>query len=142
MNKNSLNKWLGILIFRISTLEFGCDIGQIQIFDLANKYKTSDGKALFNGNDIPILELGESFGLSPALYDKKRELILYEAFDKLIGIKADEIKEVLPLDEKTLDNLLLMEDAVPDDRLIGKMNFEGRTILLPDFDKMIYQLCG
>jgi chemotaxis signal transduction protein len=140
MQSNSFEKWIGILVFSVSSLEFGCDITRVHVLSLKKQKLNADGLVLFNGMEIPFCYLGDLLKTKTNSENKNNRILIYDSNEGPFGIGIDEIKEILPLDEKIFENEVKSEKGTGSDFLLGKIYFEGRTIILPDFDKVINRI--
>jgi hypothetical protein len=140
MQSNSFEKWIGILVFSVSSLEFGCNITRIHVLSARKQKLTSDGKILFDGVEIPVYYLGDLLKKSKSSNIINNRILIYESNEGPFGIGIDEIKEILPLHEKIFENEVKSEKGTDSNFLLGKIYFEGRTIILPDFDKIISRI--
>jgi chemotaxis signal transduction protein len=140
MLSNSFEKWIGILVFSVSSLEFGCDITRVHVLSLKKQNLTADGRILFNGMEIPVCYLGDLLRTKKTSKNKNNRVLLYESTRGLFALGIDEIKEILPLDEKIFENEVKSEKGTDKNYLLGKIYFEERVIILPDFDKIIDQI--
>jgi chemotaxis signal transduction protein len=140
MQSNSFEKWIGILVFSVSSLEFGCNITRVHVLSIKKIKLTTDGRILFNGMEIPVYYLGDLLKAKSISKNKNNRILIYESNEGPYGIGIDEIKEILPLDEKIFENEVKSEKGTDKNFLLGKIYFEGRTIILPDFDKIINRI--
>jgi chemotaxis signal transduction protein len=140
MRSNSFEKWIGILVFSISSVEFGCNITRVHVLSVKKQKMTSEGRILFNGMEIPVYSMGDLLITNNKSKNEINRILIYEFNEGLIGIGIDEIKEILPLDEKIFENEVKSEKEEVNKFLLGKIYFEGRTIIIPDFDRIINHL--
>ncbi|MDP4117504.1 MAG: chemotaxis protein CheW, partial [Bacteroidota bacterium] len=104
MNKNNPEKWIGILVFKIASVEFGSNIDEVQLIHSVEQYRTREGKIIIKGKEIPVFNIAEIFDTELIPTRKYQSFLLYEADEQLYGFWVDEVKEVLPLDEKAFEN--------------------------------------
>jgi chemotaxis signal transduction protein len=140
MQNDSFEKWIGILVFSISSVEFGCNITRVHVLSVKKQKMTSEGRILFNGMEIPVYSMGDLLITNNKSKNEINRILIYEFNEGLIGIGIDEIKEILPLDEKIFENEVKSEKEEVNKFLLGKIYFEGRTIIIPDFDRIINHL--
>jgi chemotaxis signal transduction protein len=137
MQCGSYKKWIGILVFSASSVEFGCNITRVNILSSKKQNMTSEGRILFNGKEIPVCYLGDLLKIKNNTHNKNKRILVFESNNEQFGIGIDEIKEILPLDDKSFENEVKSEKGSDNKYILGKIIFEGRTIILPDFDKII-----
>ena len=104
MQSNSFEKWIGILVFSVSSLEFGCNITRVHVLSVKKQKLTSEGRIFFNGLEIPVYYLGDLLKTKNKSKNKNNRILIYESIEGPFGIGIDEIKEILPLDEKIFEN--------------------------------------
>jgi chemotaxis signal transduction protein len=140
MQSDSFKKWIGILVFTTSSIEFGCNITRVNILSSKKQKMTSEGRILFNGKEIPLFYMGDLLKIKNNSDIKNKRILIFESNNDQFGIGIDEIQEILPLDEKIFENEVKSEEGVENKFLLGKIYFEGRTIILPDFDRIINRI--
>jgi chemotaxis signal transduction protein len=140
MQCDSYKKWIGILVFKASSLEFGCNITRVNILSLKKQKMTPEGRILFNGKEISVCYMRDILKIKNSNNHKNKRILIFESADEQFGIGVDEIIDILPLDEKIFENEVKSEEGVENKFLLGKIYFEGRTIILPDFDGIINRI--
>jgi chemotaxis signal transduction protein len=101
---------------------------------------TPEGRILFNGKEIPVCYMRDILKIKNSNNHKNKRILIFESADEQFGIGVDEIIDILPLDEKIFENEVKSEEGVENKFLLGKIYFEGRTIILPDFDGIINRI--
>ena len=140
MQIDSFEKWIGILVFKVSSIEFGFNITRVHILPSVKQKLTSEGRIIFNGKEIPLYYMGDLLNIKSNSKNKNICILIVESNEGPFGFGIDEIKEVLPLDEKIFENEVKTEKVADNKFLLGKIHFEGRTIFLPDFDRIINRI--
>ena len=137
MEIDSFKNWIGILVFKVSTIEFGCNITRVHFLPSVKQKLTSEGCIIFKEKEIPLYYMGDLLNIKSTSKNKNKDILIFESNESPFGFGVDEVKEVLPLDEKIFENEIMTEKVADNKFLLGKIYFEGRTILLPDFDKIV-----
>ena len=140
MQIDSFEKWIGILVFKVSSIEFGCNITRVHFLPSVKQKLTSEGRIIFNGKEIPFFYMGDLLKTKSVSKNKNEHILIFESNEGPFGFGIDEIKEVLPWNEKIFENELKTEKVADKKFLLGKIYFEGRTIFLPDFDRIINRI--
>ena len=133
----TLDSSVGILVFEISSIEFGCNIDKIRLLDPSKKYLLKNGEIEYNGKEIILFDLGKIFSLNSKVPLRKKNALLYEFKDIMYGLLIDSVKEVLNLDRMYMEKFEKVDDNNQNQLLLGKLNFEGSTILFPDIDVIL-----
>ena len=140
MQMDSFKNWIGILVFRVSSIEFGCNITRVHFFPSVKQKLTSEGRITYNGKEIPFYYMGDLLKTKSVSKNKNEHILIFESNEGPFGFGIDEIKEVLAWNEKIFENELKTEKVADKKFLLGKIYFEGRTIFLPDFDRIINRI--
>lgn len=130
------------VIFKLGKEEYAFDILDVkeivrtqEITILPNLPVDIDGVINLRGDVIPILNLALKFNLEvQAENQSSRFIVLNLREDKLIAIRADEVTEVLRIDDNVIDSDLKVSG---DNCLKGIANLDDRLILLLDSNKLI-----
>jgi chemotaxis signal transduction protein len=137
MQINSFENWMGILVFEISSIEFGCNITRVHVIHSVKQKLTSEGRITYNGKEIPFYYMGDLLKIKSVSKNKNEHILIFESDEGPFGFGIDELEEVLPWNKKIFENEVKTEKTADDKFFLGKIYFEGRTILLPDFDRII-----
>jgi chemotaxis signal transduction protein len=140
MQIDSFKNWIGILVFRVSSLEFGCNITRVHFLPSLKQKLTSEGHIIFDGKEIPFFYMDDLLKTKSVSKNKNEHILIFESNIGPFGFGIDEIKEVLAWNEKIFENELKTERLTDKKFLLGKIYFEGRTIFLPDFDRIINRI--
>ena len=131
-----LKKWIGILVFKVSSVEIGYDITRLHILSHIKYTLISEGLLEYEGMKIPIFPLGDFFNIKNNPKNKDKSILIFESKTGNIGFVIDEIEEILPLDNISLEKEFRFEKEASNNYIFGKLLFEGRIILILDFDKI------
>ena len=137
MQIDSFENWIGILVFEISCLEFGCNISCVRVLRSVNQKLTSESRLIYKGKEIPFYDMGNSVEIKSSSKIINKNIFIYEYHEGPFGFGIDKIKEVLPWNKKIFETEVKTENVLNNKFLLGKIYFQGRSILLPDFDKII-----
>ena len=140
LQTDSLENWMGILVFEISSMEFGSDIAHVHVLHSVKQKLTSEGYLLYNGKQVPLGNLSDLLNVKSC--SKYKYILIFESIEGPFGFGVDKLKEILPWNKKIFENEAKIEKVVDNKFLLGKIYFQGRTILLPDFDKIINNVKG
>ncbi|MBF0360431.1 MAG: purine-binding chemotaxis protein CheW [Oligoflexia bacterium] len=96
--------------FNIATEEYGINIKSVQeitgfrhLTYLPNAPKYVKGILNLRGNIIPVMDPRIKFGMDEITYDKTSVIIIVETSGKNVGIIVDNIKDVLTIDAKNIE---------------------------------------
>ena len=140
MQIDSFEKWIGILVFKVSSIEFGCNITRVHFLPSIKQKLTSEGHITYNGKEIPFYYMGDLLKTKGVSKIKNKHILIFESNEGPFGFGIDEIIEVLAWNEKIFENELKTERVADNRFLLGKIYFQGRTIFLPDFDRIINRI--
>jgi chemotaxis signal transduction protein len=140
MQIDSFKNWIGILVFRVSSIEFGCNITRVHFLHSVKQKPTSEGRITYNGKEIPFHYMGDLLKTKSVSKNKNEHILIFESNEGPFGFGIDEIIEVLAWNEKIFENELKTERVADNKFLLGKIYFQGRTIFLPDFDRIINRI--
>ena len=140
MQIDSFKNWIGILVFKVSAIEFGCNITRVHFLPSVKQKPTSESRITNNGKEIPFYYMGDLLKTKSVSKNKNEHILIFESNEGPFGFGIDEIKEVLAWNEKIFENELKIEKVADNKFLLGKIYFQGRTIFLPDFDKIINRI--
>ena len=139
----------GIIIFRISDLEFCINIRDVYVIKKSEEFEelkngSSNGSAYvkIHNINIPIIDISKNFDLS---YDNKFEhqkiLIVKhhseeDELEKTFGIMVDDVVELVTTEANDNNYLLKFIPSGNNPFLSGSIFIGGREILLPNFSKI------
>lgn len=134
---DSFEKWIGILVFEVSSIEVGCNIIRVHGMHSVKQKLTSEGCITYNKKKIPFYNVGDLLKIKSVSKNKNEHILIFDSKKGPVGFGTDEIKEILPWNEKIFEDEVKTEKTADNRFLLGKIYFQGRTILLPDFDRII-----
>ncbi|MGF9711227.1 chemotaxis protein CheW [Paenibacillus naphthalenovorans] len=135
-----------LVTFRIETEEFGLPITDVyeiifvpQVTSIAKAPESIVGVINLRGEIIPVIDLRIQF-LKEPIKSKKQRIIITRSQGRVIGLLVDEVKEVLRIDENSLepvpDTIVTTQTAYM--RAICKM--DNRLIILLHLDHLLNKL--
>lgn len=135
-----------LVTFRIETEEFGLPITDVyeiifvpEVTSIAKAPESIVGVINLRGEIIPVIDLRIQF-LKEPIKSKKQRIIITCSQGRVIGLLVDEVKEVLRIDENSLepvpDTIVATQTAYM--RAICKM--DNRLIILLHLDHLLNKL--
>ncbi len=139
----SIEQSISIIIASIGSIEIGIALKHLKSIINPKEFKldpiieTNDGKFLiFNDNTFPVIDFHKSFQLKMDYSSEFLRLLLLEYNNVQFAFFVEEIKEVVILKEIMFDPKY--DQAIFDTSHIQSIiKFEERSLLLPNFDKII-----
>jgi chemotaxis signal transduction protein len=142
----SAQKITQLVTFRIATEELGLPITDVyeiifvpQVTSIAKAPKSIVGVINLRGEIIPVIDLRIQF-LKEPIKSKKQRIIITRSQGRVIGLLADEVKEVLRIDESSLE-------PVPDTIVTAQTAYmsaickkDNRLIILLHLDHLLNKL--
>ena len=131
----------GLVVFEISEMEFCTDIKNVSAIINANEinqpslFAAKDPKIQINDLIIPIINIHNYFGVEHKAKSKDNRIVLVEIQDKVFGFLVERVKEIFSM-SKGFKNKLKFSTGYENDYLLGKLIYEGRQFLIPDFSKI------
>jgi chemotaxis signal transduction protein len=131
----------GLVVFEISEMEFCTDIKNVSAIINPNEinqpslFAAKDPKIQINDLIIPIIDIHNYFGVEHKVKTKDNRIVLVEFQDKVFGFLVERVKEIFSM-SKGFKSKLKFLTGYENDYLLGKLIFEGREFLIPDFSKI------
>jgi chemotaxis signal transduction protein len=131
----------GLVVFAISEMEFCTDIKNVSAIINPNElnqpslFDSREPKIQINDLIIPIIDIHKYFGVEPKSSSKDNRIILVENQDKVFGFFVERVKEIFSM-SKGFKSKLKLSKGYDNDFLLGKLNYEGRQLFIPDFNKI------
>ena len=139
----------GIIIFRISSVEFCINIKDVQLIKrteefelLQNGGSIGTSQVMIHNINVPLIDISEKFNLSfEKSFDQRMILLVKhhseeDNLEKTFGLIVDEVIELV-ITERNDDNHLLKFIPKGDNPFIsGSIFIENREILLPNYLKI------
>lgn len=134
-------KITGLVVFELDNKEFCADLKNISailnprdIEKIGNDLNQSSSIKL-NEITIPLIDLHKILNLKYKKRSKDMRLILVEVEDKLFSFKTERVKEIFTVNPFFRDKINFV--PVNDKYLLGKLCYEKREMLMPDFKSII-----
>ncbi|MDR3666839.1 MAG: chemotaxis protein CheW [Ignavibacteriaceae bacterium] len=131
----------GLVVFEISEMEFCTDIKNVSAIINPNElnqpglFANSEPKIQINDLIIPIIDIHHFFGVKHKERSKDNRIILVEIQDKVFGFFVERVKEIFSM-SKGFKNKMKFSTGYENDYLLGKLIYESRQFLIPDFSKI------
>lgn len=132
------------VIFKLANQFYGIDIYNVQVIEKVSSFTRvpnaeSFVKGVINlrGEVVPVINLGERFGIASSDDNHESRIIIVSIKDILIGLVVDSSSEVLTLNKDDIDDTPALGEKATEDyiKCIGKK--DGRLIMLLDLEKVI-----
>lgn len=118
MTKTSLEATDQIVIFRLDEQEFGLRVDQVReiirlaaVTPMPHTAAAVAGMINVRGKVIPVVDMGEYLGLSPAKPGLTARIIIIEADGTMVGLRVDTATDVLRVPSDSLE---------PADEIVGQ----------------------
>lgn len=134
-------KLTGLIVFEMEEKEFCADIKDISAILNPQELKTEESDIYslssikLNEIDVPIIDLHKFLGVQFNKDSKDIRVMLVETDERLFGFIVERVKEIFTMNKEFRSKL----NFIPGEGkfIIGRINYEGRELLLPDFKKII-----
>jgi len=134
---------LKVVNFKIGQEEYAIDIMKVdsivpveKILRIPDSPPSVEGLMDFRGTAIPVINGRKKFS-SGGDFGKAVRAIVVNSGNKKVGILVDEVKEVISLSQRSLEEPPI-EISTDVNRYIGAIsNSEGRMIIILDVDKIL-----
>lgn len=124
-----------LIIFKVQNQQFGIEVKSINRI-LTSPINSKTKKILFEGMEIPVIDLASYLKLNNQKPKGKKEIIIIKLDETKKGILVDEIIQILSLN---LDNVKLLpsfiKNSAQNDYFWAVAQFEDELILLLDIRK-------
>ena len=131
----------GLVVFEISEMEFCTDIKNVSAIINPNEinqpslFAADDPKIHINDLVIPIIDIHNFFGVEHKSKSRDNRIVLVEIQDKVFGFFVERVKEIFSM-SKGFKSKLKFSTGYENDYLLGKLIYESRQFLIPDFSKI------
>ena len=132
------------VIFKLANQYYGIDIYNVQVIEKVTNYTRVPNaeyyvKGVINlrGDVVPVIDLGERFGIISSENNNESRIIIIKVKDILIGLVVDSSSEVLTLDEEDIDDTPSLGEQATEEFIKGIGKKDGRLIMLLDLEKVI-----
>jgi|SRR5690606_15354521 chemotaxis signal transduction protein len=136
----------GLVLFEIADQEFCADIRDIsaivnpaELNQKENLGMNDNPHVVINNLNIPIVPLHKFFSVELNEKTEDQRILIIEPDNSMFGFFVDRVKEIFTMSKEFKDKLTFVprtSDKV-EEYLTGTINFEGRTLLLPDFQRLL-----
>ncbi len=132
------------IVIKIGEEQYGIDISFIDnIVRMQSITRVPDVQEYFagviniRGEVVPVMSLRLKMGLEPDVYENKTRIIIVKLENNApIGLIVDEVKEVVTLDETSIDEVI--RDSKVDETYINGIGKNGDTLIsLLDLNSVI-----
>ncbi len=133
-----------LVIFELAGGSYGIDIQHVReinrLLEVTPIPKAPDfveGIINLRGTIVPVVDLGLRFGLAPTAQSKDTRIVVIENGEHTLGMKVDEVSEVLRIPADEIDSATNMATTGIDADFVegvGKIN--DRLILVLNTDKL------
>jgi len=135
---NAAGKEVQLVVFRLSSEEFGLDISQvreiIRMQNITSMPKAPDfieGVINLRGQIVGVMDLAKRFGLRPQARTEKSRVIIVEIKENTVGLIVDEVPEVLRIPEDQIDPTpAVIESQVHSEFITGVGKLEDRLLII------------
>lgn len=133
-----------LVTFRLDQEEFGIDIMTVQeiikipsITHVPRAPKYIEGVINLRGNVIPVINLNERFAIRQSAESTDARIIVVQVENKVVGMKVDQVSEVLRLAEDDIEPPPPMAIGVDASYIRGVGKVGERLVALLEVDKII-----
>lgn len=133
----------GLVIFEIGGLEFCADIRHISAIINPLELKQEENLQAnqhpyisINNLSIPVVSLQKYFELEMKPKNDDQRVLIVEPDDILFGFFVERVKEIFTMSREFKDKLTFSAGK-ENDYLSGILNYEGRKLYMPDFNKIL-----
>jgi chemotaxis signal transduction protein len=140
---NSFDLIDGIIVFIISEIKFCIDIKYVSKimtpevgYSVITINKIDNVKLMSNNEMIPLINFHTFYGLTVPQENRNNRLFLLDYENHRIAFLVDRVKEIITINKDIQDSLKFVP-ITDKPYLIGRVNYEGETILFPDLGKII-----
>lgn len=135
---NKIKSFSGLFIFKIQEKEFCLDIKEIiniiKVSECKIQLNDSYPELVYAGNKYKLISLDKIYNLKNQETSKTR-VILIKSGKKLAGFFADEIIEIMAVDESSSKISYINSDCTSDMKLVIRNT--RREMIMPDFEQII-----
>lgn len=133
----------GLVIFEIGGLEFCADIRHISAIINPTELKQEGNLQVdqhphisINNLSIPVVSLQKYFNLDMKTKTDDQRVLIVEPDDILFGFFVERVKEIFTMSREFKDKLTFSQGR-DNEYLSGILNYEGRKLYMPDFNKIL-----
>jgi purine-binding chemotaxis protein CheW len=134
-----------IVVFRISTEEFGVDINEVReiikledVTRIPNAESYVEGVINLRGKIIVIIDLAKKLGLAEKSASKDTRIIVIEVNSSTLGMVVDSCNEVMRLQGEQVESAPeIIKRKIKEDFIEGVAVLKERLIILLDLAKIL-----
>lgn len=134
-----------LVTFKLDDVEYGIEILAVHeilripsITRLPNTPSFIKGVLNLRGNVIPVVDVRERFGFTPAVITEQSRVIVIESDDKLIGLLVDNVSQVLRIRENNIDPPSLLIEGVSEEYIAGVGRLKERLIIILSMQNILF----
>ncbi len=133
-----------LIVFTINAEEFGMDIDLIdsienilEFFKIPSAPDYIEGMINLRGKVHTVFNLRKRFNLPCPEFNESNKIIMANTADSIVGIIADEVKEIIKVENSDFEAAPNTASSLKNKFLSGSVRIGGRTIMLLDIEKVI-----
>ncbi|NTV89222.1 MAG: purine-binding chemotaxis protein CheW [Clostridiales bacterium] len=131
------------VVFSINGDDFGVDISQVniierpvEIFKIPNAPDFVEGLINLRGKVYTVFNLRRKFGLPAKETDDSTKIIMVNTTDATVGIVVDEVKEIVKVEEKNIENAPEIIGSTKGKYVTSVAKIDDRIIMLLNLDNV------
>lgn len=130
-----------LVVFGVNGEEFGIDIEQVniiersmEIFKIPNTPEYIEGLVNLRGKVHTVFNLRKRFNMLSKGFDENTKIIMANSGSTIIGLIVDEVKEIVRVDDKDMENAPKVLEDLKRKYITGVAKVGERIILLLDLN--------
>lgn len=132
------------VIFKLNNNEYGIDIMNVKEIiehtdcsEVPNSPDFIRGIINYRGDIVPVIDLHKKFNISSTSITDDTRLIIFGLGDKQIGLLVDDASQVVPIDDKNVENApsIIIDSNTKFIGGIGKLN--DRMVIILDLENLL-----
>jgi purine-binding chemotaxis protein CheW len=145
MNKDTVVAEKQMVLFQLGNETYGLDIATVhEIIRMQPITKVPkapiyvEGIINLRGRVIPVIDLGERFGLAKKDQDKNNRIVVVNLQDTTMGIIVDAVTEVLSIPVDVIESVSDIVTSSNSDYLDGIANLKDKMVILLKLDRLLF----
>jgi purine-binding chemotaxis protein CheW len=145
MNKDTVVAEKQMVLFQLNNETYGLDIATVhEIIRMQPITKVPkapfyvEGIINLRGRVIPVIDLGERFGLAKKDQDKNNRIVVVNLQDTTMGIIVDAVTEVLSIPVDVIESVSDIVTTSNSDYLDGIANLKDKMVILLKLDRLLF----
>lgn len=133
-----------LVIFSVNDEEFGIDIEHVniierslEIFKIPNTPEYIEGLVNLRGKVHTVINLRKRFNMPAKSFDENTKIIMVSTSSAVVGLIVDEVKEIVKLDDKDIENAPNVLEDLNKRYIDGVAKAGERVILLLNVDTVL-----